>query len=253
MTQATHEFINAINDRKNKELLEKIKFYEKIQSKFDKKIQSIKGRKILPTAATILTMTLTLWNVYIQFFPNNFNKITKFIFLVLSYIAVMFYALTKKFDYVRNVKYGLVKDILETMESKQLPLEIILPMIRKDIEERLAEIRHKIKTFETIAKNVFVGVTVLPIAFLFSEYFRNVFSGKEAKQIEFFEEMIKFMITLLSAGIIMVILALPAYFVLHKLLQYIMGENKNVEYLDVLHEIEISMECDKNAKEKIIY
>lgn len=236
MTYATYEFINAI---KNKKLPKPV--------------------IILLTIAVIFMILYVLSSVYILFSKNDFSKHISFLpalFYVLSCVfgicgvLYMEYKRKKNFSYVENIKYGLVKDILEIMESKQLPLEIVAPMIRKDLEEHIIELKNSRLHYFNVTKKLLISFVFTPIVFLFSQYFGNLFSSEYAEQIEFFQAMLSFIMQLLPIALLFAMLTLMGYITLDYFSKDISGENSFSHYLNVLHEIEINIECDKIAAAK---
>lgn len=243
MTQATYEFIKAVKNVKKRKLTVKI--------------------KVLIFFIIIVTISFILFNLYIQFVPNSFDSTIisicvglylLLISLTVGYIWAKRHQYEKNFDYLKNIKYGFVKDILEIMRCKQLPLKIVAPIIKKDIEEHLAEIQKIKENYIHAIIVIFKGVLVIPMAFFLSLYFQLLFNPDIVTSTGALEDNFaaiqSFIWVVFKLLVLVMLLAIAIYRPCSDICKDISGENSFSHYLNVLHEIEINIECDKIAAAK---
>lgn len=230
MTWASYEFKRIVKEK------QKIKLSTDIKVVFG-----------ITLAVSVIYLVASFLLVY-----NNIYNVQYILGITMIYLAIMgvvlFYLKCKQANqepsqiYKTQIRNGMIAEIKQAMAQSQLPWDQAGEAIREDIQKKLDQIQKENQQRVDFVKKIWSGLVWTPITFLVSIIFQAFLGTEELGVAEIGDSvnsLVKSFILLVMLAVIIVMMYTPA----REIMNYMTGENRLRDCLDILEEIRIGELC----------
>lgn len=231
MTWASYEFKRIVKEK------QKIKLSTNIKVVFG-----------ITLAASLIYLVASFLYVYNKVCNNQYTLLIMLLCLATIGVALLYLKWKQANQdpsqiYKTQIRNGIIAEIKQAMAQSQLPLDQAGEAIRQDIQKKLDQTQKENHQYVDFIKKICAGIVWTPSAFLLALLFQGFFSKEILSTAENINDAIDFLLQLFILLVLIAVIIVILYGPVGDIMNYMTGENRLRDCLDILEEIRIGELC----------